>query len=99
MVVVDEKSCKVAVFVCTNERPPEKACCHKVGGIDFYLKLKEKVKAEGLQNSHWISRSGCLGFCNSTGTTVAIFPRGKEPKMFSEVTEEHFESIWKEVTV
>jgi len=97
MVVVDEKSCKVAVFVCTNERPPDKVCCKKVGGTDFYLRLKEQVKAAGLQNTHWVSRSGCLGFCNATGTAVAIFPRGKEPKWFNEVTEDNFNHLWNEV--
>ena len=97
MVLVDGKSCKVAVFVCTNERPPDKVCCHKVGGMDFYLKLKERVKTLGLQNTHWICRSGCLGFCNAVGTTVAIFKPGKEPKWLNEITLKQLEDVWKEV--
>ncbi|MFM8268816.1 MAG: (2Fe-2S) ferredoxin domain-containing protein [Pseudomonadota bacterium] len=97
MVLVDGKSCKVAVFVCVNERPAEKVSCAKVGGLEFYQSLKERVKHVGLQNSFWISRTGCLGFCNETGTTVAIFKTGKPPVWYNEVKMEHLEAIWKEI--
>jgi len=97
MVVVDGKTCKVAVFVCTNERPPDRVCCKKAGGMDFYLKLKEKVKAMNLQGTHWISRSGCLGFCSSEGTTIAIFKPQKAPQWFNQVKLEELDSIWREI--
>ena len=97
MVVVDGTSCKVAVFVCTNERPPEKVCCSKVGGMDFYQALKSRVRERGLVNTHWISRSGCLGFCNEVGTTIVIFKQGQNPVWYNQITQENFESIWSEI--
>ncbi|NBW98178.1 (2Fe-2S) ferredoxin domain-containing protein [bacterium] len=97
MVGLEINSCKVAVFVCTNERPPEKVCCKKVGGHDFYLLLKERVKSAGLQHSHWICRTGCLGFCNSAGTTVAIFKQGQMPKWFNEIQNQDIDLIWREI--
>jgi len=97
MLLVDSKSCKVAVFVCVNERQNEKPSCGKVGGLDFYLRLKEKVRDSGLQNSHWITRTGCLGFCNPTGTAVAVFRAGKDPVWYNEVKLEQLETIWREI--
>jgi (2Fe-2S) ferredoxin len=87
----------VAVFVCVNDRTPERVSCAKVGGLEFYQQLKEKVKISGLQNSHWITRTGCLGFCNSIGTTVAVFKLGKNPIWYNEVKMDHLETIWKEI--
>lgn len=97
MIEVDGKGCKVAVFVCTNERPPEKTCCKKAGGMEFYQGLKQKVKESGLHHSHWICRSGCLGFCNSVGTTVAIFKADQNPIWLSEVTADQLETIWEKI--
>ena len=97
MVLVDGKTCKVAVFVCVNDRPIERVSCAKVGGLEFYQQLKERVKTLGLHQSHWITRTGCLGFCNSTGTTVAVFKTGKDPVWYNEVKMEHLETIWKEI--
>lgn len=97
MVLVDTKSCKVAVFVCVNERTTDKPSCGKVKGLEFYLQLKEKVKKLGLQNSHWITRTGCLGFCNTEGTAVAVFKSGKEPVWYNEVKMEQLESVWEEI--
>ncbi|NBX77530.1 MAG: (2Fe-2S) ferredoxin domain-containing protein [Proteobacteria bacterium] len=98
MVLVDSQTCKVAVFVCVNDRQTERASCAKVGGLEFYQQLKEKVKTLGLYNTHWITRTGCLGFCNSVGTTVAVFKKGQDPIWYNEVKMEHLETIWKEIT-
>ncbi|NBX93010.1 MAG: (2Fe-2S) ferredoxin domain-containing protein [Proteobacteria bacterium] len=97
MIELDGTGCKVAVFVCTNERSPDKSCCKKVGGMEFYQALKQKVKESQLQHSHWISRSGCLGFCNDKGTAVVIFKSNHTPKWFNEVTSQQTEEIWKEI--
>jgi len=94
---VETNECVVHAMVCTNERPVGKACCKKAGGQEFYQRMKEKIKADGLYNSHWVTRSGCLGFCNNVGTTVAIYPAGKDPVWFTEVTADDFDTIWNEV--
>lgn len=97
MVEVNSQGCKVAVFVCVNERSSEKSSCLKVGGLDFYFALKERIKNAKLQHSHWVSRTGCLGFCNAVGTTVCIVKKPQEPKWFNEITMDDLESIWKEI--
>ncbi len=91
------EECKVQVLVCTNERPPGKTCCFKCGGQDFYLALKTRLKQEGLNNTHWATRTGCLGFCNDVGTTVAIHRKGEASQWFNEVTATDMDSIWQEI--
>lgn len=95
---IDATSCKVHVLVCTNERPAPKTGCRDFGGLDFYLKFKERIKAKGLYNSHWVTRTGCLGFCNDSGTVVVIRRTGAESKWYTEVQEHDFETIWNEAT-
>lgn len=91
------QDCKVQVLVCTNERPPEKTCCFKFGGQEFYLALKNRLKQEGLYDTHWVTRTGCLGFCNNIGTTVAIYRQNEPTQWFNEVTPEDLDSVWKEI--
>lgn len=95
---LDCRECEVHVVVCTNERPEPKSCCRKVGGHEFFLRLKDKLKQTGLVATRWVTRTGCLGFCNDVGTTVTIHRRGEPPKWFTEVTGADFDAIWKEVT-
>lgn len=94
---IDASECQVNVFVCTFEREG-RSCCKKVGGQEFYQELKARVKAEGLYDTHWITRTGCLGFCNDVGTTVALFRRGEAPQYQNEVKPADLETIWKEIT-
>jgi (2Fe-2S) ferredoxin len=89
--------CKVHVCVCTNERTDGRTACADFGGKDFFSALKLKVKSEGLSASHWITRTGCLGFCNTVGTTVVIHRTGQSSEWFSEVTAADFESIWEKI--
>lgn len=92
--VVDAERCEVQVLVCTNEREPGKSCCHKVGGMDFFTKLKTRVREEGLRGTHFITRTGCLGYCNDVGTTVVIHRRAQTPEWLSEVTAADFGTVW-----
>ncbi len=69
-----------------------------MGGQEFYLRMKEKIKEAGLYNTHWATRTGCLGFCNMVGTTVAIHRKGEAPQWFTEVKPEDFDAVWNEVT-
>ena len=59
--------------------------------------MKQKLKDTGLSATHWVTRTGCLGFCNNVGTTVTIHPEGKPTAWFTEVTEADFERIWNEI--
>ena len=62
------------ILVCTNERHDGRECCANVEGSEIYKELKEFVRENGLRSSVWITRTGCLGFCNNAGTTIVIYP-------------------------
>ena len=62
------------VLVCINEREHGKDCCAKVSGYEIFRELKDWTKANGLAGSVWVTRTGCLGFCNNVGATVVIYP-------------------------
>ena len=93
-----EYDCKVHVNVCVNEKPLPKSCCSRVGGMEFFQSLKSKVREGNLTNDIWITRTGCLGFCNDVGTTVAIHAKGKPSRWYNEVTASDFDRIWQEIT-
>lgn len=94
---IDAQECQVNVFVCTHQREGRSACA-QVGGQERYLELKNRVKALGLYNTHWVSRTGCLGFCNDVGTTIAIFRPGQPAQWQNEVTAEDLPKVWEEIT-
>jgi len=95
---LDCKECEVHVLVCTNERTPEKSSCKKVGGHELYAALKQKLKDEKKYDTHWITRTGCLGFCNDVGAVVAIYRKGRpEAQWFTDVMPEDFDTIWNEI--
>lgn len=97
MQTLDTTQCKVHVLVCTNEKDAPKSHCKRVGGQDFFMRLKTKLKETGLIATHWATRTGCLGFCNDVGTTVTIYASGKAPRWYNEVTAEDFDFIWNEI--
>lgn len=94
---VDASLCRTQILVCTNERPQPKACCKVVGGQDFYDRLKARLKETGLNRNVWATRTGCLGNCNTVGTTVVIHSKGQEPEWYSEVTADEFNTIWEKL--
>jgi|GEM_PF-899130 len=94
---LDQSKCKVHVFVCINERPAGKAACRAVGGQEFFLSLKNKLKESGLYSTHWVTKTGCLGNCNFVGCTVAIYSPGRASKWYTEVTQTDFDFIWNEI--
>lgn len=89
--------CQVHVLVCTNERTDGRTACVDFGGQEFYKKLKDRVKKTGKGASHWITRTGCLGFCNTVGTTVVIYRRGEPSVWLNEVTDADFDSVWAQI--
>ena len=78
------------ILVCTNEREQEKECCSHVQGYEIFRELKDWVKLNGLSSKIWITRTGCLGFCNNTGATIVIYP---EQLWFKEVRKEETQKI------
>ena len=78
------------ILVCTNERDDGRDFCAKVDGIEIYRNLKEWIKSNGLSSSVWVTRTGCLGFCNEEGTTVVIYP---DKRWFYKVRKENIEEI------
>ena len=63
------------IFVCVNERQ-EGDCCSKVNGQEIFLRIKKEILSRGLGHI-WVTKTKCLGFCNPTGATVAIYPKQK----------------------
>lgn len=74
MRIITNMPCKKHVFVCVNDRGPDKDCCMNVKGYETFKHLKEFVMQNGLTNSVWVTKTGCLGFCNDVGCTIAVYP-------------------------
>ena len=74
MKIVKELPYKKHVFVCINERDNDKSCCKNVKGFEVFKTLKEFVINNGFTNDIWVTKTGCLGFCNDVGTTIVIYP-------------------------
>lgn len=60
------------VLVCTNERIDGRACCAQKASPELYHALK--VAVAGMDPTIRVSKTGCLGNCES-GATVAIMPK------------------------
>jgi len=78
------------ILVCTNEREAGKDCCSHVKGYEIFRELKDWTKANGLAAKVWVTRTGCLGFCNNAGATVVIYP---DEIWFREVKKEETQKI------
>lgn len=63
------------VFVCTNLRENGKECCGNVRGMEIFRALKDWVRDRGLSRSVWVTRTGCMTFCNDVGSTLVIHPQ------------------------
>src|SRR3989344_3821464 len=60
---------KKHVFVCVNERE-QGSCCQKVGGFEAFKELKQFTRDNNLIADIWVTKTGCMGFCNDTGCTI-----------------------------
>ena len=63
------------LLVCTNHRGSDslKASCAARGSETLLAGLKQAVKAAGLGDSVWVTKSGCLKHC-SQGAMVMTWP-------------------------
>ena len=57
---------------------------------EIFRELKDWTKANGLAGSVWVTRTGCLGFCNTIGATIVIYP---DELWFKEVKKEELQKI------
>ncbi len=94
---VDVSGCKTHIFVCTNERPEGKSCCKRVGGDVLFQTLKQRVRGSSLSGSCFVTRTGCLGYCNDVGSTVKIQSQGEEDRWFTEVVASDLDSLWEQI--
>ena len=78
------------ILVCTNERETGKDCCSQVKGDEIFRELKDWVKSNGLSAVIWVTRTGCLGFCNNVGATIVIYP---DELWFREVKKEEVQKV------
>lgn len=92
MEIVKNMPYKRHVLVCVNERENGKDCCKHVNGYESFMELKNFVRANGLTNDIWVTKTGCLGFCNDTGCTIAVYP---EKVWFLQTKKEDLENIKK----
>ena len=78
------------ILVCTNEREQDKDCCSHVQGYEIFRELKDFVKSNSLSSLIWVTRTGCLGFCNNVGATIVIYP---DQLWYKEVKKEEIQKI------
>jgi (2Fe-2S) ferredoxin len=96
MKTIDAEGCETHVLVCTNERAPGKSCCARVGGTELVQSLKERVRSLGRTGDIWVTRTGCLGFCNEVGPTVKIQHK-TSAAWVSEVTADEIDALWTKI--
>ena len=84
---------KKHVLVCCNERT-DRECCANVSGKEIFTELKRWVIEQHFSSDIWVTRTGCLGFCNKIGTTVVIYP---DKKWFLETRMEDLDKIKQEL--
>lgn len=87
-------SYKKHVFVCCNEREPGRECCSAVNGKEIFYELKRWVMENGLTQSIWVTKTGCLGFCNDVGATIVVYP---DKKWFLKTRMEELEKVKKSI--
>ena len=67
---------RLHVFVCVNDRNGKSSCGPKIT-LQEFMNVKSWIQDNGLSGSVYCTRTGCLGFCNSEGGVVAIYPKGR----------------------
>jgi hypothetical protein len=87
------------ILVCTNERPPElnRVSCGNARGTELRQWLKERIRAEGLEDDLLSVKSSCLGICSALGVTVEVVPAGGQPMTLVVDPEHDREELWRVV--
>ena len=95
MKLITDLGYKKHVFVCVNEREEGNDDCKKVKGYEIFRALKDFVMSNGLVRDVWVTKTGCLGFCNDVGTTIVIYP---DKVWFMQTTEQDLEEVKEFIT-
>ena len=66
---------KAHLLVCCRKRE-DKPCCSKKNAEELVSQLKEWVRSENLKKKIKVSKSSCLGFCES-GITACLYPQNQ----------------------
>lgn len=79
------------VFVCTNDRSSEHACCADAGGRSVLSEVKSWLRERDLFWSRAaVVETACLGLCSENGTAIAFQPRDE---WYSDVSPEDVERL------
>lgn len=74
------------VFVCTNDRDSEHACCGSAGAEETLETVKDWLRErDAFWTSVSVSTTSCLGLCSEGGTAISIQPQNT---WYSDVTPE-----------
>ncbi len=79
------------IFVCVNEKAPEKTACLRGEGEKCVLWLKEEIKRRNLDKKIWVTRTRCQGYCLPEGTVVSFEPTHRQ---FSSVKFEELAALF-----
>lgn len=66
------------VFVCTQRRDSEHACCADAGGEATLAEIKQWLRdRDAFWSSVSVTETDCLGLCSEGGAAVSIQPRNE----------------------
>ena len=89
MEIIDYKP-KVHLFICTRSRE-DKANCASKGAEQLVKDLKQWIKSEKLYFDIKVSKSSCLGYCE-TGISACVYPKNQ---WMHKISTENIEEIKK----
>ncbi len=72
---------KLHFFICLNDRSTaliqNKASCAPLIKPEHLKEVKEWIRAQGLGRDVYCTGTRCLGFCNSDGGVMCVYPSGR----------------------
>lgn len=72
---------KMQVFICVNEREIKSSCAPTIS-LENYVELKKWLREKNLIKEIYLTKTGCLGFCNPIGGVISMWP---QKKLFTEI--------------
>ena len=80
MEILNKAVPKLHLFMCVNDRSKleiKKDSCGPKISSETFLEVKTWVQENNLSKDIYITRTYCLGACNSKGGSILIYPKGK----------------------
>jgi len=79
------------VFVCTQTRDSEYACCADAGGEETLAAVKGWLRdRDAFWSTVSVTETGCLGLCSEGGAAISIQPRNE---WYSDVQPEYVPAL------